>query len=179
MRMAYCPPSGARAMRAVAAGARPRGDPASPVGEWGWFGARPGADGGEPGSRGRRHAMTGSRQERREARRKRLEASGRVPSAAATTCSGELDRDLPPFRPKAAPGLESEYKPRLPAGRLPGASCSLLIKRSGVRIPLRAPSPPSAEYETGRRTPSGVHRRPWTSAPTDVKTNVRPQPACL
>jgi hypothetical protein len=49
-------------MRAVAAGARPRErDPASLVGEWGWFGARPGAGGGEPSSQGRRHAVTGSR----------------------------------------------------------------------------------------------------------------------
>jgi hypothetical protein len=62
----------------------------------GWFGARRGAGGGEPGSQERRFAVTRSRQERREARRKRLEARGRVTSAAATTCCGELDRDLPP-----------------------------------------------------------------------------------
>jgi hypothetical protein len=53
--------------------------------------------------------------------------------------------------PKAAPGLESEYKPRLPAGRRPGASSSLLIKRSGVRIPLRAPARIGTEYVRGRR----------------------------
>jgi hypothetical protein len=53
--------------------------------------------------------------------------------------------------PKAAPGLESEYKPKLPAGRLPGASNSLLIKRSGVRIPLRAPAESDTEYDPGRR----------------------------
>jgi hypothetical protein len=36
--------------------------------------------------------------------------------------------------PKAAPGVESEYKPRLPAGRLPGVSCSLLIDSPGSEI---------------------------------------------
>jgi len=48
--------------------------------------------------------------------------------------------------PRAAPGLESEYKRRLHASRPSGASCSLLIKRSGVRIPLRAL--PVFEYES-------------------------------
>ena len=53
--------------------------------------------------------------------------------------------------PKAALGLESEYNPRLPAGRLPGGSCSLLIKRWGVRIPPRA---------EGGQYPIRISRRP-------------------
>src|ERR1035437_8294402 len=68
--------------------------------------------------------------------------------------------------PKAAPGLESEYKTRLPAGRLRGASSSLLIKRSGVRIPLRAPAEADTEYDPGRRVAVCC---PWSS------TVVRPK----
>ena len=41
--------------------------------------------------------------------------------------------------PKAAPGLESEYKPRLPAGSPPGARSSLLIKRSWLRRTVASP----------------------------------------
>src|ERR1035437_10307506 len=49
--------------------------------------------------------------------------------------------------PETAPGLESEYRPRLRAGRLPSVSRSPLIKRSGVRTPLRAPAESDAEYD--------------------------------
>jgi hypothetical protein len=70
--------------------------------------------------------------------------------------------------PEAAPGLESEYNPKLSAGRLPGTSSSLLIKRSGVRIPLRhQPNPTLNTILDGERL-SVVHGRPWLSAPKDA-----------
>jgi hypothetical protein len=94
--------------------------------------------------------------------------------------------------PNPPPRLESEYKPRLPAGRLPGATCSLLIKRSGVRIPLRAPAealhghqprhqpkPYTGTSRTRLNTilddeqPLFVYGRPRLSAPKDVKKDVK------
>jgi|ERR1035437_2146931 hypothetical protein len=86
-------------MRAIAAGSQTQrtrsGFPSRGVGlvgsaNWSWWA-------GNQVLKGDVTPWTGSRQERREARRKRLEAPGSVTSAAATTCSGELDRDMSPF----------------------------------------------------------------------------------
>jgi len=75
--------------------------------------------------------------------------------------------------PKATPRLESEYNPKFSAGRLPGTSSSLLIKRSGVRIPCGHQPNPTLNTILGDEWLSFVQGRPRLSAPTDVKKDVK------
>jgi hypothetical protein len=76
--------------------------------------------------------------------------------------------------PQAAPGLESEYKPSLPTGRLPGAELQPLNQTVGGSNPSAGTSRiPTLNTILDREWLSFVYGRPRLSAPKDVKKDVK------